>query len=466
MRTVTVIGGGISGLAAAWALRDTARVVVLDTAPQVGGKLRTGRVAGVPVDLGAESMTAMRPEAVRLAEDVGLADALCTPRPAPVTVWSRGALRTMPPGHVMGIPTRLDELAASGLLSDHGMAQLRRAEELVPPTTSADVADVTVGEYLTPLLGEEAVERLIAPLLGGIHAGDVNRLSLASVMPQLAAIAQDGEPLLAALRRKLSTGGDAPRPSPVRGVAGGLGHFAQEVARASGATVLTGTTALALDSEPRGASGWRTHAATADGLLTLDSDAVVLALPAHGAAPLLRPHAPLAAEALAGIDHATSAVVTLAFSRDGTTPGPLTERNGFLVPPGEGAAVKGATFLSTKWSWQSDAAPDLFLLRASLGRAGNDTVSSLTDTQLLRVTVQDLTAAIGPLGSPLATEVTRWDRGLPQYHVGHSERVRRIRGGLAGHPGLAVCGAAYDGVGVSACVASGFTAARVVMVGH
>ncbi|MGW2014432.1 protoporphyrinogen oxidase [Streptomyces sp. NPDC001927] len=462
MRTVTVIGGGISGLAAAWALRDTARVVVLDTAPQVGGKLRTGNVAGVPVDLGAESMTAMRPEAVRLAEDVGLADALCTPRPAPVTIWSRGALRTMPAGHVMGIPTRLDELAASGLLSDDGMARLRRAEDLVPPTTSTDV---TVGEYLKPVLGEEAVERLIAPLLGGIHAGDVNRLSLASVMPQLAAIAQDGEPLLAALRRKVSTSGNAPRPAPVRGMAGGLGHFAQEVARASGATVLTGTAALALDTEPRGAGGWRTHAATADGLLTIDSDAVVLALPAHGAAPLLRPHAPLAAEALAGIDHATSAVVTLAFSRDGTTPGALTERNGFLVPPGEGGAVKGATFLSTKWSWQSDAAPDVFLLRASLGRAGNDTVSSLTDRQLIRATLADLTAAIGPLGGPLATEVTRWDRGLPQYHVGHRERVRRIRGGLAGHPDLAVCGAAYDGVGVSACVASGFTAARAVMGG-
>lgn len=451
MRTVIVVGGGISGLAAAWALRERAHVVVVEADERVGGKLRTDTVAGVPVDVGAESMTAMRPQAVDLATAVGLGDAVCAPRPGPVTVWTRGRLHPMPPGHVLGIPTRPDDLAATGLLSEGGLERLRRADDLVPRPPSGD--DVTVGAYLTPILGREAVDRLVAPLIGGIYGGDVDRLSLASVLPHLTRIAASGEPLLAALRARVVASGSGPKSPHAQGISGGLGRFAERVAEASGATVLTATRAEALETAD---GGWRVHARTPDRSLRLDADAVLLALPAQQTGSLLGPHAPHAAHALTGIPYASSAVVTLAFRRDAVARGALVERNGFLVPPVDGRTVKAATFLSTKWQWQADTAPDVFLLRASL--AGPERTAA-ADPDLIADTLLELASAVGELGDPIATHVTRWHQGLPQYEAGHATRVRHVREAIDALPGLDVCGAAYAGVGVSSCVADGLAAA-------
>ncbi|MYY87392.1 protoporphyrinogen oxidase, partial [Streptomyces sp. SID335] len=203
-RSVIVVGGGISGLTAAWRLRADAEVTVLEGAPRIGGKLRTGTLAGVPVDEGAESLMALRPEAVRLAEEVGLGDALCDPAPAPTTLWSNGALRPLPRGHVMGIPTDPDTMAGTGLLSDEGVARLRN-EETLPAEPTAE--DVSVAEYLGGRLGQETVDRLVEPLLGGVYAGRPDRLSLRTVLPRVAAVAERGEPLLAALRQMRTPGG-------------------------------------------------------------------------------------------------------------------------------------------------------------------------------------------------------------------------------------------------------------------
>lgn len=462
MRSVTVIGAGISGLAAAWALRDTARVTVLDSASRVGGKIRTGRVAGVPVDLGAESMVTMGPDAVRLAAAVGLGDALCEPAAAPVTIWTRDALRPMPPGHLMGIPSRPELLAKAGLLSADGLRRLHLGEDLepLPPTT-----DVSVGGYLEPLIGREAVERLVAPVLGGIYGGDVFRLSLASAVPFLTGITHSGEPLITALRRREAGRAGAPRTAPVRSVRGGMGRLAQAIAESSGATVLTGTTARALRPLPEGDGAWRVHADTDDGPLALDSDAVILAVPSDVAARLLGPHAPRAAEALAEVEHASSAVVTLAYPADGAAREAFAGRNGFLVPPVDGRAVKGATFLSAKWPWYAQDTPDVFVVRASLGRAGADSPLGFPDRTLADAAVSELTTAMGPLGEPLASRVTRWERGLPQYHVGHGARMGLVRHELAALPGLDVCGATYEGVGVASCISSGLAAAGRVAPG-
>ncbi|MDK9494728.1 protoporphyrinogen oxidase, partial [Streptomyces katrae] len=198
MRSVIIVGGGISGLAAAWELRGAADVTVLEAGPRVGGKLRTGTVAGIRVDEGAESLMALRPEAVELASAVGLGDALCDPARAATTVWTGGALRPLPPGHVMGIPADPAALAGTGLLSAEGQGRVER-EETVPaaPVTG----DCSVAEYLAARLGPEAVDRLVEPLLGGVYAGRADRLSLRAAMPRIAALAERGEPLLPALRR-------------------------------------------------------------------------------------------------------------------------------------------------------------------------------------------------------------------------------------------------------------------------
>ncbi|MET9605688.1 protoporphyrinogen oxidase [Streptomyces sp. NPDC006512] len=456
MRSVIVVGGGISGLAAAWQLRGHADVTLLEGQAKVGGKLRTGTIAGITVDEGAESLMALRPEAVELAAAVGLGNALRDPEQAPTTVWTHGALRPLPAGHVMGIPTDPAALAGTGLLSPEGVLRAGR-EETLP--ASPLTGDCSVGAYLGARLGREAVDRLVEPLLGGVYAGRADRLSLRAAMPRIAALAEQGTPLLPALRRMKAAGAPRPAAVAVQGVAGGTGRFPQAVARACGARILTGTTARSLHRLPDG--GWRVLAMTADGPLTMDADAVILALPAFAAAELLRPHSPLAEEELAAIPHASTAVVTMAFSR--TRAHFLPEGNGFLVPPVDGHALKAASFLSNKWAWLHDAAPSVFVLRASIGRIGEEELLDRPDRHLVRTAIAELHHAVGPMGEPLAARVTRWDRGLPQYGVGHRERVNRIRGAVGKLPGLAVCGAAYEGVGVAACVATGRSAAKEIL---
>ncbi len=454
MASVIVIGGGISGLAAAWQLRGEAEVTVLEGAARVGGKLRTGTFAGVPVDEGAESLMALRREAVALARETGLGGALCDPAASPTALWTGGVLRPLPAGHVMGVPGDPAALAGTGLLSPEGVTRAAREAEL-PAVPLA--GDCSVAAYLTARFGREVVDRLVEPLLGGVYAGRADRLSLRATMPRLAAIAERGEPLLPALSR-MRTGPDRP-PVAVQGVVGGTGRFAQAVARACGARILTGTTARALAPTPSGR--WRVRAGTGDGPLTLTADAVVLALPAFAAAELLLPHAPLAGEELAAIPHASTAVITLAFSR--ARAHRLPEGNGFLVPPVDGRTLKAASFLSNKWAWLGAAAPELFVLRASVGRIGEEALLELPDRELVRRAVGELHRAAGPLGEPVAARVTRWDRGLPQYGVGHHDRVARIREAAGKLPRLGLCGAAYEGVGVAACVATGRAAAREVL---
>ncbi|MFI8259408.1 protoporphyrinogen oxidase [Streptomyces sp. NPDC085665] len=453
MRSVIVIGGGISGLAAAWQLRGHADVTVLESHTKVGGKLRTGTIAGIAVDEGAESLMALRPEAVELAAAVGLGDALCDPAKAPTTIWTDGGLRPLPPGHVMGIPTDPAALTGAGLLSPEGIARAM-AEETLPATPLAE--DCSVAQYLTARFGRETVDRLVEPLLGGVYAGRADRLSLRAAMPRIAALAEQGGPLLPALRRMRAAGAPRSAPVAVQGVAGGTGRLPRAVAEACGARVLTATTARSLHRLP--GDRWRVSAMTGDGPLTMESDAVVLAVPAYEAAQLLRPHSPLAEEELSAIPHASTAVVTMAFSRSRAHF--LPTGNGFLVPPVDGHLLKAASFLSNKWPWLHASAPETFVLRASMGRAGEESALARPDRHLIRAAIAELHRAVGPMGEPVAARVTRWDHGLPQYAVGHHARVSRIREATSKLPGLAVCGAAYEGVGVAACVATARTAAR------
>ncbi|MEU5957614.1 protoporphyrinogen oxidase [Streptomyces sp. NPDC047525] len=461
MRSVIIIGGGISGLAAAWELRGKAAVTVLEADDRVGGKLRTGSLAGTLVDEGAESVMALRPEAVRLAEEVGLGDSLCDPAPAPVTFWTRDALRPLPAGHVMGIPADPASLNGSGLLSAEGLARLAQEEAIPASPVLTDGGDISIAGYLVPRIGQEAVDRLVEPLLGGIYAGRTDQLSLRSAMPFLAPVAASGDSLLATLRRRQEgrSAHPGPRPSVVRGIVGGTGRLPRAVAAASGARVLTRSTALALERTPD--NRWRVHAATDHGPATLDADALIVALPAPAAATLLGPLSPAAQAELDTVRYAGSAVITMAFTR--TRPGPAPDLNGFLVPPVDGRTIKAATLLSHKWAWQRDEAPSRLILRASVGRVGEEHLLDLDDRHLIRLATAELAQAVGPLGDLLASKVTRWPQGLPQYEVGHADRVAAVREAVGKLPGVELCGALYEGVGVAACVATGRAAAERVL---
>ncbi|NGO73127.1 protoporphyrinogen oxidase [Streptomyces boncukensis] len=449
---VLVIGGGISGLAAAHRLQTGgAAVTLVDAGHRLGGKLYTGSVAGAAVDLGAESMLARRPEGVDLARAVGLGEALTPPAVAGGALWTRDAIRPLPKGHVMGVPG--DPAALGGVVSPDGLARI--AEDARLPRTPVG-EDVAVGAYVAERLGREVVDRLVDPLLGGVYAGDAYRISLRAAVPQLFAAAREERSLLAGVRGLQERAQQArDREAPVfMGIAGGLGRLPLAVAdacRAAGAELRTGTPVHGL---ARSGEGW--VADTGSG--PLHADAVVLAVPAPAAAKLLAAEAPGASAELAGVEYASMALVTMAFRRADTA-GRLPGGSGFLVPPVDGRSIKASTYSSHKWDWVAAQDPELFVLRTSLGRYGEAEVLRRDDAELVELSRADLGAATGLAARPVEWAVTRWDGGLPQYAVGHVDRVARIRASAGAVPGLAVCGAVYDGVGIPACVASGQRAA-------
>lgn len=450
---VVVIGGGISGLAAAHRLSDGgARVTVLEAAERLGGKLYTGRVAGTTVDLGAESVLARRPEAVDLARSVGLGEALQPPAVSSAALWIRGALRPVPREQVMGVPE--DPAALADVLPPAAVARAAREAEL-PPTPLGD--DIALGEYVAARLGREVVDLLVEPLLGGVYAGDVHRLSMRATVPGLFEAAATEPSLPAAVRRLRKKAAAAPEAggAAFTGIAGGVGRLPGAVAdacRAAGARIVTRAAARQLH---RTGQGW--NVATDDGR-SWQADAVLLAAPAGEAARLLTAEAPEAARELRAVEYASMALVTMAFRRRDLA-GDLTERSGFLVPAVEGRTIKAATFSSSKWGWLAARDPELFVLRTSLGRFRQEEVLQREDAELIRLSLDDLRAATGLTAEPVETRVTRWERGLPQYPVGHLDRVARIRDRAAALPGLRLCGAAYGGVGIPACIADARSAA-------
>ncbi|MFD7683448.1 protoporphyrinogen oxidase [Streptomyces sp. NPDC060187] len=456
---VVVVGGGIAGLAAAHRLLGRGfRVTVLEASDRLGGKLLTGEIAGARVDLGAESMLARRPEALALARETGLGDLLQPPATASASLWNRGVLRPMPKGHVMGVPGTASALA--DVLSQEGLRRVERDADL-PRTEVGD--DIAVGAYVAARMGREVVDRLVEPLLGGVYAGDAYRISLRLAVPQLYAAARTHTSLTEAVREIQAKAAAAQQTGPVfMGIDGGVGRLPLAVAEsvtARGGEILTGTPVTELRrtgpagsaSDERRGSAWRIVA----GGRVLHADAVVLAVPAPAAAALLRAEAPAAATELAAVEYASMALVTLAYrSADATLP----EGSGFLVPPVDGHTIKASTFASRKWGWIAERNPDLTVLRTSVGRYGETEVLGRPDDDLVRVSRHDLREATGLDAEPVETRVTRWDDGLPQYPVGHHARVARVREHVGRLPGLAVCGAAYDGVGIPACIASAYAA--------
>lgn len=465
-RHVVVVGAGISGLAAAYFLAtgpDRPRVTVLEQDRRIGGKLEVVDVDGLPVDQGAESLLARRPEAVDLARAVGLGADLVHPDTTNASIWSRGALRALPTGTVMGVPTDLRDLALSQLISVRGLAWIP-LDHLRPRTRYVAVRDVPIGWYVRRRLGHEVVDRLLEPLLGGVYAGHPDELSLAATVPALAGPVRRSRSLLraaAASRERPEAAVGAPPPVFVS-VRGGLGRLPAAVADASGATVRTDRTVRELHRTP---TGWRLVVGPTRDPEVVEADAVVLAGPAAATRRLLGNVAPGAAAALAGLGSASVAVVTLVFDdQDGQLRGRL-RGSGFLVPAVEGRLLKATTYLTEKWSWLGAVADGRVVVRASVGRHREIAALQRDPDDLALAVAADLAAMIGTPERPRACHVRKWGGALPQYTVGHLERVAEIRRAVATVPGLAVCGATYDGVGVAACVASAQTAADQV-AGH
>jgi oxygen-dependent protoporphyrinogen oxidase len=470
---VVIVGGGIAGLAAAFFLRDEpVRVTVLEGSPRLGGKLSVSEIAGVAVDEGAEALLVTRPEGTGLIAQVGLAGDRVEPGTTSAAIWTLGALHSLPRRQFMGVPSDLAELARSGVVSDAGVA--RADQDLELPTTERD-GDVAVAGYVGARFGAEVVDRLVDPLLGGVYAGRSSELSFDATMPTLSAASRRYRSLAEAAGSLLPPPPPVPRSggSVFTTLAGGLGLLPAFLAKASGAEVRTTSITRALSPvqpAPGTGSGWRLTVGSAAAEELIDADAVILAVPARPAARLLAgvPGTSTVVAALGEISYASMGIVTLAYPRSAFPGAGLAALglSGYLVPAVDGRAVKAVTFSTVKWPHLADSASPgaepLEIVRCSVGRIGEEGLLHRADEDLAALAAAELAAATGVRGAPVAHRITRWGGALPQYTVGHLDRVATIRTGVAAQPGLAVCGAAYEGVGIPACIATARAAANQV----
>lgn len=450
--TVAVVGAGITGLAAA---RDLARggadVVVIEPA-RLGGKLQTTGFDGGFLDEAADSFLARVPEGIELCRELGLDGDLVTPTLRRSWVWSRGGLRPVPQGQVLGVPTDLDELAETGIVSPEGLAAARR--DLEAPLVAPE-GDVAIGPFLRDRLGGEVVDRLVDPLVGGINAGAVDQLSLAATVPQLDAAARSGHrSLIEACREQRSRAAEQSAPvfyAPRHGM-GALAQAVRHDADEHGATTIR---ARAVGLE-RTDARWRV---VLDGAPAVEADAVVVATPAGPASELVEPHAARAAGLLAAIPYASVALVSIAVDRGGVDH-PL-DGSGYLVPAVEGRTITACSWASSKWMHLTD--PGTVWLRASVGRDGDDAALRLDDGALLAQVLTDLRETMALHRSPREVRIGRLPGSFPQYRPGHLGRVDAIEADLAERAaGVVVAGAALRGLGVPACIRQGRAAARQV----
>lgn len=449
------MGGGIAGLAAAWEATRSGEVdvIVLEAGSRLGGRIRTSEIHGLTVDEAADAFLARVPWGLELCQELALADELVSPEARNAYIYSRGALRPFPTTQVLGVPLELDELADGAIVSADGRAEARRTIESAGPET----ADDTIAAVLQRQVGAEVATRLVDPLVGGINAGDTKRLSLQAVVPQLASAAEHPEGLVAGLRELRAANPPDPVAPVFRSLPGGMERLITVLGQRledAGTTVRTDSPVVALS---RSAAGTFRLTSGPPGGGAVDADRVVLATSAPVTARLLGSAAPDSAAALATIDHASVALITLVVARGDV--GRSLDGSGFLVPRPEGLDVTACSWASSKWAHLGGDGP--IVLRASVGRAGSASPLDLDDSALVEIVRRDLATTMHLGGEPLAVRVSRWPRSFPQYAPGHLDLVDLIESDLADRlPGLAVAGWTYRGIGIPACIHSGREATR------
>ena len=441
-RRIAVIGGGITGLAAAHAVLTQAEgheVVLFEADDRVGGKMLTSAFAGhAAIDEGADAFLARLPWGTSLARGVGLGDQLLSPAASRAAVWW-DALHAIPDALLLGLPTEVLALARSRLLSWGG--KLRAATEPLRPRTST--AHDSLGEFVRARFGDQVHLRLVDPLVGSIYAADTDKFSLAAI-PQIAELAGSARSVLLAGRKARAKSAAALGPI-FYAPAGGMGELATATAdaiRLAGGDIRTNTAVRELAAD---AHEWR-----------VDGEpfhSVVLACPAAAAAKLLAAAAPHASQSIATIPTADVAIVTLAIPAI-DWPSRLLGLSGYLVPKPKQHLVTAVSFGSQKWAhWQL---PDSVVLRVSLGRDGLP-VLHISDEQLVAATIDEVGRHLAIALQPSHVRISRWPAAFPQYRPHHAQLVAAATHALPA--GLALAGASYHGIGVPTCVRSGEQAA-------
>ncbi len=470
--SVVIVGAGIAGLSAAWELtgaaagpdESTPRVEIIESSSRVGGALVTSTFDQHTIDLGADGFLARRPEAVALVRELGLDNQLEAIATSGASIFLAGALRELPSGLVLGVPTSAASLSSLKGIPWAAKWALRRDQFAPRRLQLGD--DETIGVIVRRKLGDDIASLFVEPMIGGIQAGRIDELSATSVFPALVDAARKGGSLMKAMR---SVGPVNPGPSAQRVASGpafytlleGVGSIPRTLARRlqeRGVVIRTGVPVSALRRTPASTYPWEVDTETT----TTPANALIMAAPAANAARLLGRFSP-ALDALSSITCASAAMVTFAFARDAIA---LPESGtGVLVPlatpwSGEGSLmITAITFLDRKW--QHLASDTNTLLRAHVGRIDDERASAMNDDELRARVEDELRFILGRCAAPLEARVQRWPSSLPQYRLGHESLVRDAKD-AANTIRVALCGMTYDGVGVPASIGSGRRAANEV----
>ena len=461
MKRIGIIGGGISGLAAAFALEEQRRAgsdveyVLYESSPQFGGVLRTEHIDGCVVEAGPDSFVSEKPWAADLARALGLGDQLIGSNDAhrKTYILTRGRLVVMPDGLMFMVPTKILPTGFSPLFS--WKTKLRMAQELFHPPGAVE-HDESVAAFVERHYGAEMVDRLADPLLSGVYGGEAASLSVRAVLPRFAEMERThgslGRAMLAA-RKKTSAGSRNPVPPLFTSLKNGMQHLAETlVSRLTGSSLLTDAPVQAIQRE---AGGWVVSA----GLQSDQFDGVIVALPAPAASQVLRMASPELSAELGGMQYSSSITVGLGYDREVRQS--LPPGFGFLVPRSEGRQLLAATFVHNKFPHR--APEDRALLRCFFAGLNAESVWPFADDQIVGIVRKELQQILGLRAEPLFARVYKWKSAMAQYGVGHLDRLDRIERLRQQLPGLALAGNGYRGIGVPDCVRSGRDAARQLL---
>ena len=465
MIRIAIIGGGISGLSAAYELEEQRRAgaeveyVLYESSPRLGGVLRTEQINGCVVEAGPDSFVTEKPWAADLCRALGIGDQLIGSNDADrkTYILTRGRLVEMPDGLMFMVPTKILPTGLSSLFS--WKTKLRMAQELLHPPQAVE-HDESVAAFVERHYGSEMVDRLADPLLSGVYGGEAANLSLRAVLPRFAEMERNygslGKAMLAA-RKKMSAGTRKAAPPLFTSLKNGMQSLAENlISRLRSDSLRTGTPVETIQRQPE-AGGWTVSA----GLRSDEFDGVIVALPGPAAANVLRlASSDLSAE-LSAIGYSSSITVGLGYDlevRQALPPG-----FGFLVPRSEGKRLLAATFVHNKFPHR--APEDRALLRCFFAGSNAEAVWAYSDDQIIGIVRNELQQILGVRAEPLFARVFKWKSAMAQYGVGHLERLDRIERLRQQLPGLALAGNAYRGIGVPDCVRSGRDAAAALLKG-
>jgi oxygen-dependent protoporphyrinogen oxidase len=463
------VGGGIAGLTAAFSLYEQAEAAglpltctLIEASRDWGGKIVTHRVDDLTIEAGPDSFLSQKPWGIELCRKLGLAGRLINTneQQKKTFVYSRGRLRELPEGLVLIVPTKLGPFLKSGLISWPGI--VRMGLDLALPARRGD-GDESLASFFSRRLGREAFERVVEPLMAGIYAGDAEQISLRATFPRFLDLERQHGSLIRGMLASRPAGTSSGRTVFVT-LRDGLAELVQAlVARltAAGAKLMTRQSVAAIrvrQTRADRSGGWTYELTPEDGPV-VSADAIVLATPAFVSSGLVRPLSPIAAELLGAIPYASTATVSLAYEA-GTIGGDVSGF-GFVVPRVERRDLLAATWSSLKWPHRAPASQTL--VRCYLGGVGRDAILQEDDRGLVRRVRDELKSMAGVAGEPAYAEVNRWERGMPQYTLGHLERLDSIQRSLDRYPGLVLAGAAYRGIGIPDCIRDGTDAATSVI---